>query len=170
MEIWKPVFGYEKQYEVSNYANIRSLERKKITSIGNQKWNAKIISPFLDVNGYFYVNLCNGIKAKKTALHIIVLEAFDCPRPKNLIGLHNDGNKKNCEISNLRWGTYKDNAKDSKRHGTFPSGEKNGKAKLNFEIIKWIKDSKQSSNDVAIAVGVASSTIRAVRIGQNWST
>lgn len=170
MEIWKPVFGYENKYEISNYANIRSLNRTKITCKGLQKWKGKTLSPFIDSNGYLYVNLCDGYKAKKTALHIIVLQSFISQRPNNLIGLHNDGNKINCFLSNLRWGTYKENSNDSKIHGTFPIGSKSGKAKLKKEFIDWIKESKQTSNEISFAFEVASSTIRAIKIGQNWNS
>lgn len=165
MENWKPVFGYEGRYEVSDLANVRSLERIKLTRIGLQRWPAKNLKPFLDSNGYFYVNLCNGNSAKKTSLHHIVLEAFHGKRPLGLIGLHNDGNSKNCLPSNLRWGTYSENSNDSKIHGTF----RYGSPLLNLELVEWIKESSQNSICIGKILGVASSTIRAVRIGQNWS-
>lgn len=168
MEIWKPVYGYEKFYEVSNYANIRSLNRTKKTIKGLQRWNGKVLSPFIDTNGYFYVNLADGEKTKKTCLHIIVLEAFLCPRPKGLIGLHNDGKKTNCHADNLRWGTYKENIQDAINHGTFKIGEECTRAKLTLELVKWIRESNQSSIKLSEILGVASSTIRAARLRQNW--
>lgn len=64
-------------------------------------------------------------------LHHIVLEAFVGPCPQGCQACHNDGNKQNNALENLRWDTPKANASDRVTHGTSPVGEKNPRAILN---------------------------------------
>jgi hypothetical protein len=167
-EIWKDVVGYEGRYQVSSHAKVRSLARTKMTKRGFQRWNGKDLKPFLDNNGYYYVNLCDGTKAKKTALHVVVLTAFKGVKPTGMIALHNDGNASNCLPGNLRWGTYKDNAADAKRHGTFAMGVISGGAKLTEQDVTVIRKSALPSRQLAEVYGVKSTTIRAVKSFQNW--
>lgn len=56
-----------------------------------------------------------------------------------------------------------------KTGGYVKAGERAANAVLDSEMVSWIRDSHQSSLKLAPILGIASSTIRAVRIGQNWS-
>lgn len=168
MEEWKPVVGYENLYEVSSFGRIRSLTRIQKTRRCIQRWNGIMLSAYIDTNGYKYVGLSKNGKKKKTALHVIVLNAFCREKNHGEIALHNDGVRTNCVPSNLRWGTYAENYKDSVLHGTDNSGERNGNAILTLENVEWIRDSKQSSIELSKVFCVASSTIRAIRLRQNW--
>lgn len=71
-----------------------------------------------DNDGYLqvYLSNCNGCAMRKR-IHQIVLEAFVGPRPRGTEACHNDGNRKNNALSNLRWDTPSGNWKDRKRHG-----------------------------------------------------
>jgi hypothetical protein len=51
-------------------------------------------------------------------VHRIVLESFVGECPPNMVCCHYDGNGANNDITNLRWGTRKENMADKKRHGT----------------------------------------------------
>ena len=50
-------------------------------------------------------------------IHNLVLEAFVCPRPEGLKGLHRDDDPFNNYVDNLYWGTDQDNALDVIRNG-----------------------------------------------------
>lgn len=168
-EEWRPVAGYEGYYEVSSLGRVRALDREKATPRGLFRWPAKMLSPFADTNGYLYVNLGRGGKsAKKLAVHAIVLEAFVGPRPDGMQCLHGDGDRANPALSNLRWGTATENAADRRRHGTHLAGERAPRAKLTDELVSWVKQSAQSSIELGRVLGVSSSTVRAIRLGQNW--
>lgn len=121
-ELWRPVFGYEGYYEVSNLGGIKSLHKGKV----------RIRSLGKDTDGYYQVDLYkNGDGSGKVKkVHILVLEAFVCPRPVGMMGLHNDGNPQNNHLTNLRWGTQSENEQDKKNHGTDGCGSRNGSAKL----------------------------------------
>lgn len=171
MEIWKPVIGYENLYEVSNEGNVRSLDRFVNTKKLKFKVKGKILAKSVDVkgSGYRYVKLSKNGIATKVSVHVLVLEAFVSLRPgKEFVARHKDGNRENPKLSNLEWGTYSQNMQDKLKHGTDSRGEKSSRAKLNKEFVKWILESQQNSFVVANVFDVASSTIRAIRIGANW--
>lgn len=87
-EIWKPVLGYEGQYEVSNLGIIRSLK----TNI--------ILSPGFD-RKYLVVCLRNNGKAKTHRVHNIVWESFNGVKGENNAIHHKDHNVYNNSLDNL---------------------------------------------------------------------
>lgn len=81
----------------------------------------KDVSLHLDPDkGYYTVNLRDGYgKGKTTLVHFLVAQAFIGPRPKGRIIRHLDGNPLNNNVSNLAYGTYKDNENDKHTCGTW---------------------------------------------------
>lgn len=73
-------------------------------------------------------------------VHRLILLTFVGPCPDGMECCHNDGNAANNRRENLRWDTYKANAKDRIAHGTHPAGEKNPAAKITAEIVLQIRD------------------------------
>lgn len=168
MSEWVDIPGYEGLYQITKSGEIRSLTRARMTSQGPKVWTGKILKPFVDPsNGYLYVNLSN-VKPKKKAVHELVLLAFVGPRPRGLQACHGDGIRTNPKLDNLRWDTPAGNSADRLKHGTHQRGERNSKSKLTKEQVQEIRSRKENSLALAKVYGVASSTIRAVRIGQNW--
>ena len=107
-EIWMPIKGYEKDYEVSDFGNVRSLRyaNKGLNKKGNGVKNLKLI---LNNLGYYVVNLYRNGKMKQHSVHRLVAEAF-LPNPNNFpvidhINTTTTDNRK----SNLRWCNVKDN-------------------------------------------------------------
>ena len=49
---------------------------------------------------------------------------------------HNDGNRLNCKLENLRWDTISNNHKDKRIHGTWQIGEKANNSKYTEKIIR----------------------------------
>lgn len=172
-EEWRAVAGYEGFYEVSNLGRVRSVGRHvRGSASGSTQWRpGKIRSCSIDhtSTGYRYVSLSRLGVVKKCNVHVLVLEAFVSARPSaNHEACHNDGDRANAALSNLRWDTASGNKADELRHGTRLIGEMANNAKLTTETALWALESTQSSIEAARALGVASSTVRAVRLGQNW--
>lgn len=115
-EQWKPIPNYP-GYEVSDLGRIRSLKRKPVV-IRNQ---------FPESNGYMQLTLCTNGKAKNCKVAHLVLLAFVGPRPAGLEVCHNDNNKLNNRLDNLRYDTHQANIQDqwevSNRHSPV-SGKK----------------------------------------------
>lgn len=111
MTKWRSVPGYEGYYEVSDQGDVRRIARSKGATVG------RILAHRVGTDGYPYVHLAKDAVHRNRAVHILVLEAFAGPRPPGMEACHNDGDKRNAALSNLRWGTPSENNFDIVRHG-----------------------------------------------------
>lgn len=172
-ELWKPVLGYEGLYEVSSRGRVRSLERKcrrkdgvTITIYG------RMMRIQTDTYGYAVVHISKGGKHKTHRVHQMVLEAFDRPKPKELHGAHNNGNRKDNRIENLRWDTPSNNHRDRHRHGTDTRGERNANAKLTTEQVRAMRrkyaDGGLTYRELADSYGVSYSAVGHAIAGRTW--
>ena len=94
-EIWKSI-EYFPNYQISNYGNVKNKE--------------KILKPLLCSSGYLFVRLYNKTEVKNLKIHRLVATAFiKNPQNKSCVN-HIDGNKKNNNVKNLEWCTYKENS------------------------------------------------------------
>lgn len=105
-EEWRPVVGYENEYEVSNLGNVRRVLK------GRPAQPRKLVK---GRRGYYELILCKKNKVKLCRVHRLVSEAF-LPNPDNLPMVnHKDGDKTNNSVSNLEWTTAKHNQLHSRR-------------------------------------------------------
>lgn len=107
-EIYKDILGYEGLYQVSNFGNIKTLQRIDILT-------KKTIPEYKKVNhikdnGYLVVNLWKNNKGTDFYVHRLVLSAF-LPINQKLDVNHKDGNKKNNNLENLEWCSRSQNIK-----------------------------------------------------------
>lgn len=165
-ELWKSIKNFP-DYEVSDIGRIRSLKFGKI----------KILKPKLigsKNNNYLSISAYKNLKRYNCKIHIAVLETFAGPRPLNHDVAHNDGNRFNNHISNLRWATRKENQNDKINHGTHVFGQKVWRAALTEDQVRFIKTNykfrseKFSAKNLAKKFGVASSCIFKVIHGITW--
>lgn len=69
-------------------------------------------------DGYYRVWIRGDTgKYKTMTVHSLVLITFVGPRPEGLLGCHDDDNKANNQLSNLRWDTHGANISDAIKHG-----------------------------------------------------
>lgn len=107
-EIWLPIIGYE-GYEVSNYGNVRSIDRNIINNNRIHKLKSKPLKPEKNRYGYYQVTLCVDGNRKSMTIHKLVAEAF-ISNPENKPEVnHKDGIKTNCNVFNLEWNTHSEN-------------------------------------------------------------
>ncbi|HUT09143.1 MAG TPA: HNH endonuclease signature motif containing protein [Thermoguttaceae bacterium] len=90
----------------------------------------RTLSPCTVRNGYHQVKLCRNGRKYTRKVHRLILQTFTVPRPSGHECRHLDGDPTNNALSNLVWGTPKENSADSIRHGTQARGERMGIAKL----------------------------------------
>lgn len=174
-EIWKPVVGFESEYEVSNLGRIRSVARIKSheQSVGGKRisvtrnYPSKVLSPGSQDSGHQHVQLGRG---KTQRVHTLVLEAFKGPRPEGQEARHLDGQPTNNAAANLEWATHVSNMSDLDRHGTRLIAGKNHQSKLTPEIARIIRARKGTSSQKVLAAefGVGKSTIQAIHDGRTW--
>jgi hypothetical protein len=176
IEMWSPVVGFEKFYEVSNYGRVRTVPRTVRNKHGLIQIPRRFIKLFLTEKGYREVFLYRGggMKLRKTRLvHRLVLEAFVGPKPEGTECCHGDGDRSNNFVGNLRWDTPKNNCADKKRHGTLAYGARAGNTKLTAEDIPKIRAMKSevwgAMSRCAREFKVNAATIRDIWIGRTWT-
>lgn len=131
-EIWKPItkivtkYGrefYPDRYEVSNLGRIRTKKqrygrpRKDLNNKRGELKEYRYITGRPDQQGYMQVDLFDANSNRsKHRLHVIVMQTFCGVPPKNHVVCHYDDNPKNNQLSNLRYGTQKENIADMIRN------------------------------------------------------
>ncbi len=105
IEEWRDIIGFEGCYQVSNFGNVRGIDRYVNcgkNGIRLQKGQNLVQSE--NKKGYLRVRVSKSRKEKYTlSVHRLVAEAF-IPNPQKLPQVnHKDGNKKNNCVQNLEW-------------------------------------------------------------------
>ena len=119
MELWTSIPGYEGFYEVSSFGDVRSLTR--FVPYGRHKgmtYKGRDLRLFVS-GSYLSVKLSKAGITRTAYVHELVLMAFVGPRPpmdERCEIRHLDGDKTNNQLSNLKYGTSKENAADRKLH------------------------------------------------------
>jgi hypothetical protein len=159
-EIWKPIKEFEKYYLMSNLNNIWSIRKKKL------------MKTQIDDSGYLTIVLnANHIKYKKY-IHILKAEIW-IPNPLNLPEVnHIDGNKQNCDISNLEWCTRQYNVIHAHKTGLMNPvhGENINSAKLTEQQVIEIRNmkGKMKGNKIAKIYNVDNHTIYDIFHNVTW--
>ena len=143
-EVFKPIPDFP-GYAVSNMGQVRSYWRR----VGKDKGLGthgvldtevqRTLTPAF-TRGYPSVTLAREGKHYTRRVHRLVLEAFVGPCPTGEGCRHLDGNPGNPFLTNLAWGTYKENEADKKAHGNTMTGEKHHKAKLTDPLVIHIRE------------------------------
>ncbi len=110
-EKWKSIVGFEDPYEISNYGNVRSLDRE-IKYSSNAKEGFKkgiILKQEITPKDYCRVQLQAGEKRKHAMVHRLVAEAFLLNTENKPEVNHKDGDKRNNYVNNLEWVTESEN-------------------------------------------------------------
>lgn len=133
-EFWRDVVGFEGLYQYSSHGQFRSLDRTTdITYMGKpckRSYKGKVLSQTNHNSGYFSVTLSKSGRMHTFLAHQLILASEVGPAPIGMEACHQDGNKKNNRLENLRWGTRHANIADRILHGGGQHGEKNHRAKI----------------------------------------
>lgn len=158
IEVWLPVPEYEGLYEVSNHGRIRRA-------------GGGCLSPS-STHGYLHVSLSKSGEARTIRVHVAVLTAFCGPPPfDGAQAAHNDGDKINCHLTNLRWATPVENQADVERHGRRCKGENVYGAVLTESEVRSIRariSNGERNRPIAEYFGVSVSTIHLIRHNRIW--
>ena len=173
IEVWKPLLGYEGHYEISTFGRVKSLPRVVPHSAGK---TLTIKGRMKKVSGHTcgYVMMCLSLNGKNELrlMHQLMLENFVGPKPfKDAHGCHNDGDRKNNRLSNLRWDTASGNFADRVKHGTHQLGEQNASAKLNETDVRKIRALRAkglSYSKIAAVTNFKIGNIAVISRGQTW--
>lgn len=120
-ETWKPIPGHP-GYEASDQGQIRSVRRWVVSPARKRVFPGKVLRQFTLWNGYKTIHL--GKNLMNIYVHRLVALAFLGPMPHGLEICHNDGDKTNNLLSNLRYDTRAANMADRKKHVKNPKQTK----------------------------------------------
>ncbi len=163
VEEWRPVADAE-GYEVSSRGRVRSWRAHN----GKRRRAVKVLSPSPDSDGYLEGIFSTGSRKRKYKVHVEVLKAFSGHRPEGYVAAHNDGNRQNNVISNLRWTTPKGNSEDRTRHGNDLQGERHPDAKLTEDLVREIRASSLTGEEWARRLNMRRCSINKARAGTSW--
>lgn len=105
-EVWKPVKGFEKLYEVSNLGKIKNAR-------------GKILKTYKINSGYEAVKFTVRTKRSSHLVHRLVAETF-IDNPENCKEVnHIDETKTNNKVTNLQWVTSSQNKQHSLKSGRY---------------------------------------------------
>lgn len=118
-ESWLPVVNWESLYEVSDFGRVRSLPRLAQDERGIYRLTPGHLLKPAKVNkwGHRFVSLSLNGHVTQQLVHRLVLAAFVGPCPEGQETRHWDGDAANNHLSNLLYGTHKENEEDKKRYG-----------------------------------------------------
>jgi hypothetical protein len=166
-EVWRDIPEWE-VYQASNMGRIR---RKGGTT---HRHSAKIRNPKLSRHGYLCVLLSKNSKKQWMSVHVAVLKAFrGLPPIDKPQGAHNDGDRLNCVLENLRWASCKENAADRVLHKKQVCGEGHLFRKLDRAQVNIVRQMARTgaptrSIQVALGVNISLEALRKIINGKTW--
>lgn len=170
MEVWRKIRGFH-HYEISDMGVVFSHKTDKILVGG------------YDTNGYRIVCLWENGRQITKSVHRLVLENFVGTPPKGYEARHLNGDRLDNRLSNLKWGTHRDNILDSVRHGThhllrkgensLTCGEKARTSKLTkvkvIEIRNLYLSGKFTQKHLAGKFGICQSQVSRIISMKDWA-
>ena len=104
-EIWKPVRGYEGYLEVSNYGNVKMLQRSVSNGVSTRILKERMLPVRKTSDRYGYAIVGFSIENKTASLVVgrIVYEAFNnVDLDIKKVVVHRDGDKMNNRLDNIK--------------------------------------------------------------------
>lgn len=161
MELWKRPDKYP-DYEVSDLGRVRSWK-----TFHKTQEVPFYLKPIKDA--YPKVKMAG----ENVGLHRLVLETFVGPCPEGMEACHNNGDKQDYKLSNLRWDTRTNNALDKRRHGTLLKGETHGMSKLTDNKVRVIRsmyaDAEKTQKQLAEFFGIDRTNVSSIIRKETWS-
>lgn len=151
-EIWKKTHIYPECYEVSNYGNVRSVDRWKEHNTAKSGYvfiQGVMLKQSINKKGYPIVYLSQHNKQKTVVVHRLVAMAFvNNPNPEKYDQVnHIDGNKQNNHYSNLEWCDNSYNQIHAYEHELHRTSDKSGRK--NIPVLQINKDTNEIINRFA---------------------
>lgn len=155
---------------IPNFPNYLADTDGNIYTLLTKSGRPRMLKQVKHHTGYFVVTLTKDKKQALKSVHRLILETFTGKCPPWMQACHNDGNKCNNAVSNLRWDTAINNQKDREKHGTKSEGEKNDRSKLNYLQVRIIKSLKGDIpiKELGNIFGISFSVVSKIQLNQLW--
>jgi hypothetical protein len=156
---WKTIPGFC-DYEVSTLGEIRSLK-------GDEP---RLMKLRIGSDGYPRVTLQDDEGVKRVRrVHLLVADAYLGPA-KGRIVRHRNGDLQDPRLTNLKYGTQKENSADRYLHGTHGMGDNNSQAILTPREARAIMKlkGKISQAEIAKRFGISRQAVSDIHTGKTW--
>ena len=166
--------------EVPDFPGYRVGDDGSVWSKLKNTKNAEVIDGWHEVigafgqDGYRKVILSRNGYRKYFRVNVLVLITFVGPPPSDMnypTAAHENGNRTDNRLANLRWASQKSNIADKIRHGTNQCGERSGNAILNDQIVIEIRARRaagERGTDIARTLGISPVTVSSVYTRRSW--
>ncbi len=134
-EIWKPAPSFP-GYDVSNQGQVRSWKAHYPQTVVSKPHLKPL---YKSSSGYMQAVLQSPLGSTRVAVHRLVLTAFVGPCPDGYEACHNNGNRQDNRLENLRWDTRVHNFADREKHGHTYRGERHHLSHLTASDILTIR-------------------------------
>lgn len=168
-ERWRPAPGFP-SYEVSDRGRVRTY--KGVNQHAGPRKKPRIMRQRVGRDGYMRVTLQDREGVKRViAVHLLVARAFLGRPGGGLVVRHRDGDRGNPALSNLEYGTEKENSADKLKHGTDARGERNASALLSCDEVEEIVDmrGRMTQQEIADIYGISRQAVSDIHRGITWS-
>ena len=116
-ERWKPISGYEDNYEINTLGKIRCKYTLKCIRVGKFNLVEKFLSTRINNWGYEEVRLFKEGKTSTKFIHKLLGQAFIPNEDNKLFINHKNGIKTDNQLANLEWVTHSENMIHAYRTG-----------------------------------------------------
>lgn len=117
-ERWLSIPEWEGLYEVSDHGAVRSLDRVLVGPSGRRRrFQGKPLQTFNTASGYPSLHLYRNGRRSNRSVHELALLAFVGSRPDGMVTRHLNGDPSDNRLTNLAYGTGRENMLDRTRHG-----------------------------------------------------
>jgi hypothetical protein len=133
--------------------------------------NPRRLTPAENDGGYLHVTLVRDGRKHTRRVSRLILTAFRGPCPEGMEACHNNGDRRDDRIDNLRWDTRESNYSDRERHGKTCRGSTSPLAKLNEAIVLEIDRlaiEGMSGAEIAVRFGVTRTLVNRILRGECW--
>lgn len=166
-EKWSAITWTNGWYEASNHGRIRSWKNNH----GLRRKIPMVLKESVLPNGYYRATLHIDGKRNYVLVHRVVAEAFYGKDDQGRDVAHNDGDKSNNHLTNLRYATKKENEADKIVHGTALYGQRHNMAKMTNESVmnaRKMLEEGWTRTFIAKLFGVSRTTIGRINSGKTW--
>lgn len=133
----------------------------------NRQGKPKKLKTNTDTKGYVTFNCSYGNTTKVLRVHREVLKAFVGEPPNGCVACHNNGNKLDNRLENLRWDSRRNNELDKLKHETLRTQKL---TEQDAKDIKWMLQQKRFTQaEIGDMFGVHCSNVSAISRGKSWS-
>ena len=180
MEKWREFSDEFRFYEVSNYGQVRSLD-KKVGAVMRRGTSlikttrivpGRIMKQTMNKNGYYHVTLTNPEHKKVTVMvhRIVAIGFLEKINGSNFVN-HKNLVKTDNNVKNLEWCTRKENHAHAVMNGAIKIGDNSASSYLSSGDILVIKEMLGDGiyhKEIAILFKTSRSTVSRIHRGEPW--